>query len=275
MRGLAWRLLLAGSALLTAPAAAAAADDPPHGWRWNVDYGDQRCSLIRLDEPAQSMILAVQTIPGSANYHLRLIARRWPSGVLGNPDGVRISLQPDGANLEGARRVQHTPSGQALVAYLRANPLDTLAESRSLRIERRGETVMEIPLADTAEAVAAFRRCTHDVLREWGVDPAVYARAREGLRPLQPIASVVTDRDYPIEAIRGNRSGEVVVRLTVDTNGRVSECVPVVSSGHEILDNRACEIYRARLRFSPAIGMDGAPMAMPLVVNLRWILPDD
>jgi TonB family protein len=252
----------------------AAATDPSPAWRWNVDYGDRRCSLIRVSDPRRAVIFAVQTIPGSANWNLRLIARRWPSGALRNLDGLTISLHPDGANLPGVRRIENTPSGEAIVTYLLSNPLERLVASRSVRVQRGSETIVEIPLTDTARAVAAVRRCVTETLREWGIDSAIYDRVRDPLGGGQRIADVVSDADYPSSAIRDNHSGEVTVRLTIGPDGRVSECVPVVSSGHAILDERTCLVYRSRLRMTPAMGMDGKPMAVPLVTSVRWILPD-
>jgi TonB family protein len=272
----AWRtiLVLGSLALAAVGAKAVAAPDPAPSWRWNVDYGEQRCSLVRLDQPARSTIFAVLTVPGSANWHARLIARRWPSGALANADRLTVTLQPGNIPLTAVgRRVEHTPSGEAMVMYLNVNPLDALPAARSVRVERGGETIMEIPLADTVEAVAAMRQCLNEVLHQWGIDPAIYARVREPLGGGRQISSVVSDADYPSSAIRANQSGEVVVRLTIGTDGRVSECAAVVSSGHAILDERTCTVFRQRLQMTPAIGMDGAPMAVPLTTAVRWILP--
>jgi TonB family protein len=272
------RFILTCSVLLAAAPAPAApageAADPPAGWRWNVDYGDRQCSLIRMSDPARAPIFAVQTIPGSWNWNLRLIARRWPSGALRNLEELTISLQPDGTNLPGLRRIERTASGEAIVTYLLSNPLEKLAAARSVRVQRGGENIMEIPLINTAEAVAALSRCLTETLREWGIDPAIYARVRDPLGGGQRISDVVSDADYPYGAIQNNLSGQVTVRLTIGVDGRVSDCVPVVSSGHAILDERTCLVYRNRLRMTPAIGMDGMPMAVPLVTSVRWILPD-
>jgi protein TonB len=61
-----------------------------------------------------------------------------------------------------------------------------------------------------------------------------------------------TSRDYPREPFRAGVEGTTVARLTVGSNGRVSECVVRASSGNEALDKATCGIILDRFRFEPA-----------------------
>ncbi len=59
---------------------------------------------------------------------------------------------------------------------------------------------------------------------------------------------------YPSEALQNDLEGKVVVGVTVDTNGRVSECEVIGSSGSDVLDQSACDSMRRFARYT--IGRD-------------------
>jgi protein TonB len=67
-----------------------------------------------------------------------------------------------------------------------------------------------------------------------------------------PIAALFTDRDYPREARKDRLQGVVLPKFTVGTNGRVTDCKIVQSSGYKILDDATCNILMKRGRFTPA-----------------------
>jgi periplasmic protein TonB len=69
-----------------------------------------------------------------------------------------------------------------------------------------------------------------------------------------------TAGDYPPEARRNQWEGSVIVDLTVTTDGRVSKCAVVKSSGYEILDTTTCQILGRRAKFYPARDGNGNPV---------------
>jgi TonB family protein len=97
--------------------------------------------------------------------------------------------------------------------------------------------------------------------------PAQPARARANL------ASYVTGDDYPAAAIAAGHQGTVRFRLLIGTNGRVTACEVVGSSGSAILDSTTCRILRARARFTPATDAAGKPVPDRVVSLIRWTLP--
>ena len=78
----------------------------------------------------------------------------------------------------------------------------------------------------------------------------IYAFVRA--RPLQPLTSLVTYRDYPPNAPRGPDVHVTSFRLTVGADGNVDDCTVNVSSGSAELDSAACRLMRERAQFSPA-----------------------
>lgn len=70
-------------------------------------------------------------------------------------------------------------------------------------------------------------------------DPGVLDRYR-----LQILTAAARFKRYPRSAIDNNWEGEVVVRMTIGTDGRIAALGIKSSSGHEILDRQALEMFR-------------------------------
>ncbi len=79
---------------------------------------------------------------------------------------------------------------------------------------------------------------------------------------LQPIdaGNWVLPEDYPLRALREERSGHTGFRLTVLPSGKPLRCEIVYTSGWKDLDDRTCRTLMKRARFKPAFGPDGAPV---------------
>ena len=80
---------------------------------------------------------------------------------------------------------------------------------------------------------------------------------------------------YPPAAQRAGAQGRVVARLTVGTDGRVSDCNVTSSSGNSDLDSTTCRIARSRVRFTPARDDSGNPITSSYTLPVRWVLPQE
>ena len=80
---------------------------------------------------------------------------------------------------------------------------------------------------------------------------------------------------YPPGALRAQAQGRVVARLTVGTDGRVTDCSVSSSSGNDDLDSTTCRIAKSRVRFSPAKDDSGNPIQSSYTLPVRWVLPQD
>jgi periplasmic protein TonB len=72
-----------------------------------------------------------------------------------------------------------------------------------------------------------------------GPDPGALDRYR-----LQLVTAAARFKRYPRSAIDNNWEGEVVVRMTIGADGRIAALGIKSSSGHEILDRQALEMFR-------------------------------
>lgn len=84
-------------------------------------------------------------------------------------------------------------------------------------------------------------------------EPAVRARMPQGA------GSLVSNMDYPSEAIRNHEQGITAFRLDIGIDGRVTGCTITSSSGSPTLDAATCRLLVARARFEPARDANGKP----------------
>ena len=87
--------------------------------------------------------------------------------------------------------------------------------------------------------------------------------------------SWATTNDYPSRALREERAGTTGFRVTVGTDGRVTDCQITSSSGHPDLDEATCTNVKRRARFNPATDENGQPTTGSYSNRVRWVIPRD
>jgi protein TonB len=99
-------------------------------------------------------------------------------------------------------------------------------------------------------------------------------RTVEPARAHANLSSYVSDADYPDPALRNAEQGTTRFRLVVGTDGRVTGCTIVGSSGSSTLDSATCRLMKSRARFTPARDSTGNPTTDSVASTIRWVLPD-
>jgi periplasmic protein TonB len=78
------------------------------------------------------------------------------------------------------------------------------------------------------------------------------------------------DRDYPPAALRREEQGTVRVGFTIGTDGRVTSCNVLQSSGSSALDSTTCRIILSRFRYEPARDSFGNPVVETRTQPVTW-----
>lgn len=89
------------------------------------------------------------------------------------------------------------------------------------------------------------------------------------------IAGLLSDDDYPAEAIRNEEQGTAGFRLTVSADGKVTHCFITRSTGSLTLDETTCRIISERGRFTPARDAGGKAISGNFDGRIMWRLPED
>ncbi|MBV7264764.1 TonB family protein [Erythrobacter sp. WH131] len=84
----------------------------------------------------------------------------------------------------------------------------------------------------------------------------------------------VTDSDYRSRWVREELSGVVSFALTIDRDGKVSDCTITKSTGHAQLDEATCRLIERRARFDPAKDSYGNPISGTYRNSVNWKLPE-
>ncbi|WP_336986048.1 energy transducer TonB [Altererythrobacter aquiaggeris] len=80
-------------------------------------------------------------------------------------------------------------------------------------------------------------------------------------------------RDYPRRDLREGNEGVVRFQLAIGTDGRVSRCQVLGSSGHASLDAVTCDLVTRRARFDAARGNSGEKVTGTYASSVRWVIP--
>jgi len=86
----------------------------------------------------------------------------------------------------------------------------------------------------------------------------------------QPIAPMFSNDDFPAYLQQAAASRNILIAVTVASDGRVSGCYPELSSGDPRLDQYTCILVMNRGRFAPARRSDGTPVTGVIRLPISW-----
>jgi protein TonB len=86
------------------------------------------------------------------------------------------------------------------------------------------------------------------------------------------ISGRILDSDYPRSASRARAGGTVTVAFIVQTDGHVSGCRIMKSSGNAELDSTTCALIERRFRYEPARNADGKSVRSATGWRQSWWL---
>jgi TonB family protein len=132
----------------------------------------------------------------------------------------------------------------------------------------------ELTLADMGRVNQVLDQCNRDLLDSWGFG-AEAQQWKSFAEPERPLYSYFRADDYPSDAEKSGASGTAEVRVTVEPNGRASECKVLRSAGHKSLDQVTCEVMMKRVRYTPARDGAGKALRSPALGSAHWQLVED
>lgn len=95
------------------------------------------------------------------------------------------------------------------------------------------------------------------------------AQARGDLKKL------ITTDDYPSSSLRAEEEGTVLISYVIGTQGRITSCTVMRSSGHPRLDETTCTLATRRFRWKPAQDNAGNPIEDKGTQTVRWQIPKE
>ncbi|MEA3049901.1 MAG: hypothetical protein QOG84_1737 [Sphingomonadales bacterium] len=243
---------------------------PTEASRWRVDWSETRCMVIR-EGGDSAPSLAIRYVPADRRAEVWVVDPRWDAHAIADPGSVRLVLQPpSGEPLKGFHFMPVGTSGRYALASVDAPSefLEAFAKAGAVTIVRGNKPLLTIETPAADKAVAATRECEDDLLRRWGVDPAIFHNLRREPKPTDPV-NWISQEDYPARALQQSQGGTTIVRVNVTAEGRVAACNTVSSSGSKDLDAATCRAALRR-RYTPALGPDGSPVPALTIFFVTW-----
>jgi TonB family protein len=258
------RILVPAAALsvLAAPAHAAPAPITPTA-KWVVNFDDAQCVASRAYGQEQ-LFLKASPLGDIVQFGIM------EPGRTGPPQQVEAKITPAAGQPYTGTAMQWTsalggPRRMRLI-NMPAAEFQRLAASQTLAFQI-GEMKRHYAIPSMAAMTKVMKTCVDDLQQVWSSEGGVAARAVANL------ASFFNSDDYPEEAVRKGLGGTTGFALLIDEEGKVADCMVVLSSGQAGLDTQSCAVIRRRARFTPARGVDGKPTKDRVTSRISWRIP--
>ena len=274
------RILSLGAALaaltITAPASAEPLELSPSS-NWRLEFAEDNCMLFRVfgEGDNKHILFFRQTYPselaglimagpGFAQFN----KGRDVILSMGDADPSRKTRPSLGTfNDYGAALIfssvaliKHEPGenpwqGTTLPAFDKAD-----AERIDFITAKQGSREVILRTGTLGPAIAALNTCTQDLVRAWGLDLERHLTVTRYAQPkdLAKITREIVER-YPRTALRAGEQATLDMRVMVEADGSVSDCVLQVHGRIDYHQSTACDEMR-KAEFEPAIDADGQPM---------------
>ena len=254
-------------ALVAAPAPPALKGAGP----WTVEFAETLCGLGKTYEtPAGTVMLAVKAPLVGRDYGIFVIrpggaatVATWHQAFIVRPGGARVGPFP----LQSFTSV----SRKRVARFSIEAEKYTLAEDGStLTLDLGAEGMFSFAVPNFAKALVTLEDCTKGLRKAFGIDQQVIDRVAVDAKS---IGLVFMANDYPSDALRQGLQGTVGALAFVGTDGRVTGCKVIETSGSPSLDSQTCAVLERRARYQPARDASGTKLRAPIYTRIRWVLP--
>ena len=269
---------------------------------WNLDYGEDVCSLRRafgagdnktiLEFQSRSPGVGMETILagkllrvsyppyeikvrfGPANLgettreaFVGLTAERGPVLIIG---GVAVNanwLMPwvrDESRSKSTERAKKWPKPGAIeIAADEQRATELFFE------QKRGRKLL-LRTGAMAKPLGGMRDCVDNMIRSWGIDPEVQQNLSVEAEPINNPGTWLNSGDYPKKMLIEGQNALIRFRLIVGEDGTVTSCAVQSAAGPSDFRDWTCDLIKSRAKFRPALDAAGKPVKSYWLNSVRW-----
>lgn len=269
---------------------------------WNVDYGEDRCRLVRTFGEGENLTaMIMEQLGPSAHFDLVLagktlrrmgdskpamiqmgpayeaIERDFQEGDLGelSPALIFGTLSPVHADLEG----DDDPETDDL------KPQEDLLHPEGATVSYKTEGIEWIEISQRnrsvrlstgpmAKPLDALHTCSIDLLKTWGLDPEIVDSVEVGPK-VTNIISVAKriQGNYPSKALMRGQMATIQLRIIVNEQGHMESCTRLDVTEAENFTDGPCGVFGRYAEFEPARDASGASVRSYMMQRIRYLLP--
>jgi hypothetical protein len=280
-----YRSVLAPGAVFVASLAAPAVAQAPAADGWQYAEGPEICLAHRTYGAGESgtrlqlrsfgpgsaveLTIAGPHVPREPNS-IRMVELGWDGegfedtqlGVLGSTGGV-----PSVTMLTAHRRVAAFAFTYSEIAVV-VSPLDPAAESMQLRVV--GNAPRELQMGSLEEPLRQLLECEGRLMEKWGWGGDYSQRVTTAPEMRDPQSWFYKAIVYPAVQNLTRVSSILELRLKVDAEGKVAECVVQSSPGSSLFGSKNCTGIRKYARFNPALDSQGQPVESYMQMSITF-----
>ena len=290
------RSALAGLILVLALGTAQAAPKPPlmlaASSKWNLDYAEDSCRIIRKfgNDDDETTLIIERFSPGDS-FSLLVAGKPLASGRFKwgqvTKTTVRFGLSEAEQELTVAPASLGDAPGFLVSGVTFAELPDEIADEepavyhariapereaavRELSVSGPFRRDLVLQTGSMGPPMAALRNCIGELLTHWGMDLPRYENRSRDVKPLNNPGRWLVSSDYPREMLSTGQQGLVSFRLMVGPEGKPLSCHIQRSTRPQEFDDAVCRGLMRRAQFNPALDVEGKPMLAFFQSSVRF-----
>lgn len=147
--------------------------------------------------------------------------------------------------------------------------VESAVTTATIRLPTR---MITLNLGSMGPPMAALRKCTEGLVKEWGLDPAQQEALPTRPMPKSSPGRWLHSSDYPRESLATGQQAIVRFRLMVNAAGTVTNCSVQSAIAKGNFAALTCDLLKRRARFDPARDATGTTVGSYYVGKVRWIM---
>ena len=258
---------------------------------WNVDFGDEKCRLARMfGEGEDRHLLFIEQGGPGPRFVLMAIGPAFDSfrrpdrisirfedfpwdeqrkPMLGETKGIGASLIFTQLSFEDFSDPENEAKEQPRSEGLPRMDAELASAINSITLRYRDQLVV-FRTGNIGDAIKVMNDCALNFVEVWGLDrgahesmvqPPKWKNERAVARRIQAT--------YPSNALRRGEGGIIRLRVTVEEDGSISDCILNKATIADSLDSPACREMR-KAQFEPALDKDGKAMRSFYTTNIVY-----
>ena len=183
--------------------------------------------------------------------------------------------------IENPEQSTGRPDEEAIASYLKPRTDLYLDSKKAAGIERLtlsqgGQRDIVLKLTDLEKPLAAMNLCMDSLIRSWGFDVDEQRTVTQGPKPTN-MAAVARriQLEYPMKAARAGAQATFQMRLTIEADGSISDCLLVNTTLADDFDMRKhpCTVFLKQAKFEPARTASGEPVRTYYMQRIAYRMP--
>ena len=241
--------------------------------KWQVEYADEKCRLLRpFGQSDAAVVLEIERSLTLEAYTYGVYGKSMPA--YSDFRWYRIELAPQKFDRTVPVWPYEVPGrAEKTIKFDDEDGAISRAMHGDQRFRISGRQLdLRLQLGDIQPAIKALETCHDDLLAGWGIDPDTARAIKQKPKPRKTPWIYV--EDYPGAERKQRNEGTVTYLLTVSDKGKTTGCRILHSSGFAGLDKATCDLLQRRSSFYPARDAAGGAVASHFADHFTWQVPE-